>query len=218
MRSFKDGSSACAAFWHPLPPNPHPNHTPPPTLRLESYCPQLVQAAFCPSFPSSSLHFYCQALLSLGFLCFAFPVVRILPCKGAPGSGSKTPSQLLFQKRHALPPPQVTIPGLTDVSHPAGEKAAGGKLSFPFQPSAPTPPSRKAAQPLLLLHLKWFHGGWGGGRVPSSAPSYLLDRNYYSEFGILWNLNRISIFISIFSFFLSKALFSPATIFLGDCT
>ena len=77
-----------------------------------------------------------------------------------------------------------------------------------------------AAQPesctaLLLLHLKWFHGG---ERVPSSAPSYLLDRNHYSEFGILWNFNRIDIFISIFSFFLSKALFSPATIFLGDCT
>lgn len=65
-------------------PNPHPAQLS--TLRLESYCPQLVQAAFCPDLPSSSLHFYCQALLSLGFLCFVFPVVQILSYRGAPGS------------------------------------------------------------------------------------------------------------------------------------
>lgn len=60
--SFKDGCPACATSWHPLPPNLHPPPSPlfprpPPhpdllsTLRLESYCPQLVQAAFCPDVP-----------------------------------------------------------------------------------------------------------------------------------------------------------------------
>lgn len=94
-------------LWHPLPPNPHPNHTPN-SLRLES-CPQLVQAAFCPSFPSSSLHFYCQALLSLGFLCLLSPLSGFCLAKELQEAGAKPHLNFFFQKRHALPPPQVTI-------------------------------------------------------------------------------------------------------------
>lgn len=72
---------------HPSSLAPHPDPDLLSTFRLESYYPQLIQAAFCPDVPSPSLHFYCQALLnSLGFLCFVFPIVQILPCKGARGS------------------------------------------------------------------------------------------------------------------------------------
>lgn len=152
--------------WAPSPPNPAPQ--PHPQLSdlkatAHSWSRQLsVQA-------SLFLSIFIVRLYSAWVSLFCFPVVRILPCKGAPGSGSKPHLSFFFRNGTLFLLPQVTIPGLTDVSHPAGEKAAGGKLSFPFQPSAPTPPSRKAAQPLLLLHLG--NGSTGvGGRVPSSAP------------------------------------------------
>lgn len=137
--------------------------------------------------PSSSLHFYCQALLSLGFLCFAFPVVRIFALQRSSGKREPgRPSQLLFPES-GTPLPQVTIAGLTDVSHPAGEKAAGGKLSFPFQPSAPTAQPENC-WPLLLLHLgNGPREGRGGGGFPAapllpSGPKIIIQS--LASFGI----------------------------------
>ena len=91
-----------------------------------------------------------------------------------------------------------------------------GEKTFPFLPisaSAPTRPSRKAAAPEMVPR------GKGLPAVPPPTVwTEMIIQSLCRDVGILWNFSRIHIFISIFSFFLSKTLFPPATIFLGDCT